>query len=91
MKENLLKKSLGYGGCHDNISGSYHWNKVYLRRLGLVGSHLQMLVAVWESSRAALKFLEQLGLNLVIVVHIFNPRTWVREVCESEVEGHPQP
>lgn len=50
-----------------------------------------MLVAGWESSRAALKFLEQLGLNLVIVVHICNPSIWVREVCGSEVEGHPQP
>lgn len=51
----------------------------------------QMLVAGWESPRAALKFLEQLGLNLVIVVHICHASTWVREVCGSEVEGYPQP
>lgn len=82
MKGNLLKKSLSYSGCHDNIGGSCHWNKVYLKRLWQVGI---------ESPQAALKFLEQLGLDLVIVMHICNPSTWEREVCGSEVEGHPQP
>lgn len=66
--------------------------EAYLKPSWMKGNLLKKSLSyIYILYGAALKFLEQLGLNLVIVVHICNPSTWEREVCGSEVEGHPQP